>query len=86
MLGWAPVSVVCQTLRGDERQEPGPKELNGGAPVHLTAQGLESVDVPFDWAVAPRFGHGAFHRTEIVRTVRTKRWSAWMFVACAVAS
>ena len=46
--------------------KPGPKELDAGGPVQLPPQRLQAIDVAFDWAVAPQFGDGAFHRTEIV--------------------
>ena len=49
-----------------ERQQSSAEQLHAGAPVHLSPERPEAVDVPFHRTIAPAFSDGAFDGTQIV--------------------
>jgi hypothetical protein len=64
---YVPPQPEClQHARERHGQEAGAEELDAATTVHLSSQHFESVDMPFDRTVAPRFADGAFDRAQIL--------------------
>jgi hypothetical protein len=47
-------SSNCVVIESVDRQHPRPQEFGAGSAVHSALEGLETVDLPFGLAVAPR--------------------------------
>ena len=57
--------VTEPSVQAPPGQEARPQKFHARAPVHLSPARLEPIDMTFHRAVAPRFGHRAFHRVEV---------------------
>jgi hypothetical protein len=55
-----------------ERQDSSTEQFHAGAPVHLPAERLQSIDVAFDRPITPAFGDGSFDGAEILAELPDK--------------
>src|ERR1700675_141739 len=74
LVKWVQRRWRCPRLRGGLRagrlswgeQEAAAEEIEAGTAKHLALEHLQAVDVPFDWASAPREGHPSFDRVLVL--------------------
>jgi hypothetical protein len=48
-----------------QRNQPRAEKLDASPPVHLALDRLQSIDVPFDWAIAPPMEDCRFDRQDV---------------------